>query len=331
MNKFSYPFVFALFVSVGSSALADNLTVDALKALSNIMQSNKNVGGTKHNVVSANTNVKANGQCPEHYPLGAPIVVSPQKDKIERRSFYLCRTGYAVQFDPATKTPLWSAEKLNAEILKGAKEPRTDDFQADPNVPGPAQATLNDYKGSRFDRGHMSPAADQAGRDGNAMSQSFYLTNMVPQVGVNQNRGIWADLEAQVRKWAEQRGEVLVVTGPIFDQGTATIGHSQVWVPTRLYKVVIDPKTFESIAFIIPNRQIITKKTRQLDNGNPQFPQTQPEQAVKCSEEGCTTENFVVNVATVEQATGLKFFSALKDADHQTVTQNISRSWKFKR
>lgn len=65
----------------------------------------------------------------------------------------------------------------------------------------------------------MAPAADMRVQDGKgldgtqSMSESFYLTNMVPQVGMNNNRGIWSDLEGQVRGWAVYiEGQVLVVT-----------------------------------------------------------------------------------------------------------------------
>lgn len=71
--------------------------------------------------------------------------------RAENRSFYLCRTAYAFQFVPAYKTPLWAAENLTADRISGAKESRTDDFQPNPQVPFAAQASLNDYKGSKFD------------------------------------------------------------------------------------------------------------------------------------------------------------------------------------
>jgi endonuclease G len=271
-------------------------------------------------------------QCDQHYPLGKPIVVI-NTEKVEKRSFYLCRTEYAVQFDPALKTPIWSAENLTAERISGAKEPRTDDFQPDPEVPGPAQATLNDYKGSHFDRGHMSPAADMRVLSGTeqdsikAMSESFYLTNIVPQVGMNNNRGIWSDLEGQVRGWAVHRGQLLVVTGPVYVNGFQTIGYSKVAVPTYLFKVVLDPKRLEAIAFLIPNQQIVTRRTHNLDKGNPNYPQTLPSAAINCNSK-CTIENFVVPISKVEQMTGLKFFSKLPENQRQYLVNQInSKNW----
>lgn len=352
---FSLPFALFMMIGASSPAFSSGLSAEATNVLSQIAKTNTSTDNNSDAAIfnngmmlsqyqpnyaqqpqnqqqaiqAQNAVARVGGKCPEHYSLGIPQVVSSDRDKIERRSFYLCRIGYAVQFDPATKTPLWSAEKLNSRLLVGAKDPRSDDFRPDPEVPNGAQATLNDYKGSHFDRGHNTPAADQTGRGAEAMSESFYLTNMFPQVGPNQNRGIWADLEAQVRDWTQQRGELLVVTGPIFDTGTLAIGRSKVWVPTRLYKVVIDPKTLESIAFIMPNRQIITRKTRQLDKGG-EYPQTQPEQAVNCNGQPCSLENFVVPVSAVEQATGLRFFSALQPNIHDQTVQRVSNNWRMR-
>lgn len=288
----------------------------------------------------ANGGSQAN--CEEHYQLGKPIVIKEDKEKVEKRSFYLCRLGYAIQFDPAYKTALWSAEDLTADRMDNEKEERTDNFQPDPEVPYAAQATLNDYKRTHFDRGHLSPAADMKLKDGvvppnqqkiaseQIMSQSFYLTNMVPQVGPNQNRGIWADLEKQVRKWAKDQGHIAVVSGPIYDNGFQTIGSSKVAIPTRLYKVIINVRTYETIAFIIPNVQIATKKTRKLDEGNPDYPQTTPQKAINCGN-SCSISNFVTTVSDVEKLSGLRFFSKLNDSDHSKVIKNVNISkWSMK-
>lgn len=273
--------------------------------------------------------VKTPNQCIEHYSLGIPVVVSSERERIERRSFYLCNTGYAVQFDPATKNPIWVAESLTRERLSAPKENRTDNFKQNPFVPGPAQASLTDYRGSGFDRGHMAPAANMYGVSPTAMSESFFLTNMVPQVGPNQNRGIWSDLESSIRYWTKVKGELLVVSGPIYEQGTMTMGKSKVWIPTKLYKVVFDPRTFESIAFIIPNNQIVTKKTRSLDKGNPAYPQTLPENAVSCSPEPCSIANFQVPISQVEDMTGIRFFSLVREDIYSQIRPVVSGSWKM--
>lgn len=244
------------------------------------------------------------GACPQHYPFGIPVV-NGQNEKVEKRSFFLCEQNYAVQYDPSSKTPIWVSEVLIGSQQKSTFVERVDNFMPNPKVPQPAQASLNDYRNSGFDRGHMAPAADMLNEK--AMEESFYLTNMIPQVGNNMNRGIWAELEGVVRKWSVARGKVVVFTGPIFDVNTKTIGASEVWVPAYLYKIVLDPNTGDTIAFIIPNKQVITRKTKHLDNGNIMFPQTLASNAENCSRV-CTLDNFIVPVDKIEDLIEIDFF-----------------------
>ncbi len=252
-------------------------------------------------------NAAMGANCEGYNQWGTPVVTR-DAEKITRRAFSLCRINYFSYFDPASKTPLWVGEVVaNTQ----GKEPRTDNFGPDPDVPLRAQASLKDYKGTKFDRGHMAPAADMVGAD--AMNQSFYLTNMVPQVGPNMNRGVWADLEGMVRKISDKEGPVVVYSGPIFDAAglgmnqIATIGTSNVWVPTHLYKVIYRPASGQMMSYILPNVQVVTRKTKNLDAGNEQYVQTMPQKAVNCNS-SCTTESFKVKIEEVEARTGLTFF-----------------------
>jgi len=164
----------------------------------------------------------------------------------------LCANHFAVLYSALSKTPLVVIEKLNKEQLKDAlDEQRTDNFFADPRLEGVPRAELKDYVGSGYDRGHMAPAADQPDRT--AMAQSFVMSNMVPQDPTN-NRKIWSKLESDTRKFARRaNGNVFVFSGPIFDNGHATIGKNKVWVPTRLFKLVYDEASGRAWAHILDN------------------------------------------------------------------------------
>lgn len=284
-------------------------------------------GMNRRNQNQSKPGVAGSNNCSQNNPYGEPLILSIYKDKIQKRSFNLCYTGYSAKFDPATKTPIWVAERLTRDEMLTTPDERTNDFRPSPDVPAKAQASLADYKGSGFDRGHMAPAADQTGRAPNAMSESFYLVNMVPQVGPNQNRGIWADIESQVRRWAKERGELIVVTGPVYKaqnyEENIKIGRSGVSVPEGLYKVVLDPNTMESAAFLVPNRQVVTSKTRSLDAGNPAFPQTTGALAVNCASY-CDMSDFMVPVSKVEKATHLKFFSSLDANKRLDVVSSVA-------
>jgi len=199
------------------------------------------------------------------------------------------REGYVLAQDARLKIPLWVQYELSREDLRGDVE-RSDDFRPDTSIPFGSRAELSDYRGSGFDRGHMAPAADMK-RNQRTMSESFLLSNMSPQVGVGFNRDIWADLEAAVRGWVEQRGTLTIIMGPVFavKEGMVTyrvIGGNYVAVPTHFYKIIVDannPKSIEALAFLIPNENL----------------------------SGHHYSEFLVSIDEIEAATGLNFLSVL--------------------
>jgi len=48
-------------------------------------------------------------------------------------------------------------------------------------------------------------------------------------------------------------GDVYVITGPVFDGTSHTIGDGKVWVPTHLFKLVYDPSAQRAWAHWIEN------------------------------------------------------------------------------
>ena len=57
-------------------------------------------------------------------------------------------------YSGVSKTPLWVAEALTPQRLS-QKIPREDSFHEENNVATEHRATLSDYRGSGYDRGHM--------------------------------------------------------------------------------------------------------------------------------------------------------------------------------
>jgi endonuclease G len=113
------------------------------------------------------------------------------------------------------------------------------------------------------------------------MSESFFLSNMVPQVP-NNTRGIWKQLETAVRGWVRSGRDIYVVSGTVYDPGYKNIGR-QVGIPSRLFKVVIDAKSNTAIAFLMPNAALPVKDL----------------------------PRYAVSIADVEAATGINFMPAL--------------------
>ncbi|NND06175.1 MAG: DNA/RNA non-specific endonuclease, partial [Saprospiraceae bacterium] len=114
-------------------------------------------------------------------------------------------------------------------------------------------ATYEDYRGSGYTRGHLVPAADRA-YDPEAMEATFLMSNVSPQIGAF-NGGVWRELEENVRDWARNSGELIIITGPIFNAKPQKFGNNRVAIPSHFFKVVLDVRNpMQGAGFIIPNR-----------------------------------------------------------------------------
>ena len=167
--------------------------------------------------------------------LGLELAI-PQFTK-STKSQVIEHIGYTVSYNEQRRNPNWVAYELTAAEVDGT-EPRGSKFIPDPEVRG-RQAVDDDYRNSGWDRGHLAPAADMKWSE-QAMDESFYLSNISPQNG-NLNRGVWKSIEELTRDNAQQYGEILVVTGPVFTnkKGLGYIGDNRVIIPNGFYKVLL--------------------------------------------------------------------------------------------
>jgi endonuclease G len=184
--------------------------------------------------------------CPQFFLNGIPPVVG--KHPMQRA---LCYDAFAILHSGESKTPVYVAQKLNRASIADTGEKRTNRFFPDARLRSAERATLDDYKGSGFDRGHMAPAGDMP--TAQAMAQSFSLANMVPQAPEH-NRGVWAKtVEAATRKYASRAtGDVYVITGPVYVPSiveSPSIGRGQVRVPKYLFKLVYDKEKGKAWAY----------------------------------------------------------------------------------
>lgn len=190
----------------------------------------------------------SNSACLEQFYREIPPYLL--KESLSKHSYALCFNGFNVMYSGVSKTPLWVAEALTPQRLS-QKIPREDSFHEENNVATEHRATLSDYRGSGYDRGHMAPNADMPNKA--AQFDSFSLANMVPQAPKN-NQQVWRELEEATRALVtKQKLDVFVVTGPIFQgKKLKTIGQGVI-VPTAVYKAVYLPKQGISGAYYAPN------------------------------------------------------------------------------
>jgi len=209
-------------------------------------------------------------------------------------------SNYTLNYSEQHEQAEWVAYTLSLSDVYGSVG-RTNDFRADPKVKT-GSASLSDYKGSGYDRGHLAPAGDMKSTY-TAMSESFYMSNMSPQKP-GFNRGIWKKLEGNVRNWASDNGEIYVVTGPILSGSYPSIGSNQVSIPNYYYKVILDYKEPEikGIGFVLPHQK-----------------------------SSSSIQSFAVTIDEVERKTGINFFHALPDDVEEQIESNLAiDKWSFR-
>ena len=209
---------------------------------------------------------------------------------------------YTLSYDEDHEQAEWVAYEVNLKRLNGKKVKRTDDFRPDPRVKT-RSATPDDYRRSGYTRGHLAPAGDMNFHP-DAMSESFYMSNMSPQV-YHFNGGVWRELEEQVRDWGRKYKQLYVVTGPVLSEPVLeTIGRNKVSVPASYYKVLLDltEPEFKGIGFIIPH---------ELSNEH--------------------LSRYAVTIDEVEAVTGIDFFPDLLSEELETELEGSTdvRRWKF--
>jgi len=196
-------------------------------------------------------------------------------------------SGFILEYAEPYEQAHWVAYELD-KAKASVTITRTDNYRADPLV-RTASASLDDYKNSGYDRGHLFPAADAW--DSASMNDCFYLSNMSPQTH-SFNAGTWEKLEVQVRNWALRFDTLYIVTGPILRKGLPTIGIDSVAVPEYFYKAILclNSKDTMAIGFI-------------LKHENSQMP----------------LSSFAVSIDSVEKISGIDFFPLLPDSLEQRV------------
>ena len=231
---------------------------------------------------------------PAENPLKSDLVFDSVSEELSipaysKDDIVIQHTGYTLCYSEEHEQPYWVAYLLTADEVFASESSREDNFMEDPSIPT-GSATLADYRGSGYDRGHLCPAADQAWSE-KAMYDSFYLSNMSPQTHAF-NAGIWLNLESAVRSMAAQNSEICVVTGPVLTDGPYhSIGANKVSVPNAFYKVILDyyGDEHKAIGFVL----------HQDDKGS--------------------LKTFAVPVDYVEALTNIDFFPMLDDAEEKVL------------
>ena len=239
-----------------------------------------------------------------HSNAGAARYTVPARAEIpeweagkKRKEQIIRHEGYTVSYNSDYRIANWVAYELTAREARSKKAERSNKFVPDPLVKG-ATALNEDYTRTGYDRGHLAPAGDMKWSM-KAMRESFYLSNICPQ-DPDLNRGIWKELEEQIRLWASENGSLLVVTGPIITDDLRRLGKNRVGIPKRFFKVVCTQTAGrpEGVGFLFDNR----------DYGD------------------TSLRSMMIPIDSVESVTGIDFFPSLPDSIERPMEASVNKS-----
>lgn len=165
--------------------------------------------------------------------------------------------NYSLLYDPEVFASYWVAYPL---CLAHTSTGRNDSWAADPDVPSEKQTQVTkgygitwdsgNYSQQTYARGHQIPNADRNGVP-EMQAQTYYATNVTPQIQNAFNGSIWGNLEEAVRGLLVNATDtVYVCTGPAFmkkgiSEGITTITNRDgkiLPIPNYYWKVLLKVK-----------------------------------------------------------------------------------------
>lgn len=183
-----------------------------------------------------------------------------------------------------------------------------------------------------FDHGHICPSADRK-QTLTQQKQTFFMTNMQPQYSNFNQRGTWYNMEDALRKLAPNvdTDTLFIVKGGTIDQvgsesnilGWKKNGASS---KTQLDGYIPVPKYF--FVAVLKKAYDSSSKSYKYSAFGYWFPHVNQALA-----NGDKLSNYVVNIKTLEDNTGIDFFCNLPDDIEKQVEQmdvtSIKNVWGF--
>lgn len=240
--------------------------------------------------------------------------------------------NYSCLYDPEMYASYWVAYPLCQDHLGSG---RTESWGYDPDVPeykqtkvfpysygdGASHPTINDPS-NFYARGHQIPNADRNGVD-EMMAQTYYMTNITPQIQNGFNADIWLDLEKAVRNllYSSSCDTVYVVTGAAFRKkgGNETISYmtntryddKQLPVPNYYWKALLKVRWngnevtgASAIGFWLPHEDLLGEDLLGEDSSH--------------------KKKYVFSVSQLEAWTGFDLFANLPTSLQSSAEANTS-------
>ena len=161
------------------------------------------------------------------------LEISQELDRDKIDSILVTTNIFQISYNEIFEQPNWVKYSVR-DIVKNADRDGMSFYTVDSIY----TSDDNDYYSNRWDRGHMAPAGSFNDSYENLYSTFTYL-NVALQYD-DLNRGVWVDLEEQVRSWADDQGDIEIEIYLEFDSNHIIL-NTGAHVPTAFYKYVSFP------------------------------------------------------------------------------------------
>lgn len=218
--------------------------------------------------------------------------------------------NYCMEYNYTLRAQWWSAYRWD-RTNSGKAVKRTDAWAADPLIPQQYRTDESDYSNSGYTRGHIMASEDRVySREANV--QTFYYSNMQPQLYYFNTQGIWWNIENRLirEKYNTNafRDTLYVVKGGTIREGEYTMAKN-IPVPKYFFMALLRKRNdiqansgYAAIGFWMEHKN--------NDDAN--------------------YINYAKSIDQLEQLTGLDFFCNLPDDIEQKVEQEYSATtWKL--
>ena len=244
--------------------------------------------------------------------------------------------NFSSEWDDNLQAQRWTCYFYCESNIKNNNIGRTDNFINDPDMakyyPGITEFASTPYQNSGYDRGHLI-ASNERQVSVASNKQTFYFTNMQPQYSTfNQNKGIWYAMEQQnLKKNISGRDTLFVVKGGTIENGNVIeyVKNRSHIKPSEYVKQPHDgyipvPKYF-FVAFL---EKKYNKETDSFKYNAFGYWFLHENKAFDSKDK---LVNYIVNIKTLEDRTGIDFFCNLPDNIEQEVEnkdiESIKRHW----
>jgi endonuclease G len=241
-----------------------------------------------------------------HIVFGVPTYVGHDPNHDTVRDY----EAFTVYYDDTVLSPRWTAIKLTRSMVdKNSQMKRLKRFKTDTVLKdkGYQVTTHDDYsnpKGVRkWDRGHMVSFDDARGYGQTAGEDSFYTTNICPQLSLLNEEG-WLTLEKTCDEFARDYNVIWIYAGPIYGEQKVPFAEGRkIPKPIAFFKIVVTPgdnNEVRVLAFRIPHESLPAN---------------------------VDLSKYLVSVKDMKNETGLDFFYELPHDVENAVESTVGPMW----